>query len=66
VTVITIDSDDVDEAVERDSEVAESLGPCRLDGVVVDLAALNIQQPSQVEEPFVAAREIGPKPDQRR
>jgi hypothetical protein len=63
---IAIDSDDVDEAVEGRSEVAEALGLCRLDSVVLDLAALNIQQPSQVKNPVVAAGEIRPKTNQRR
>ena len=63
---IAIDSDDVDEAVERGSEVTESIAPCRLDGIVLDLAALNIQQPSQVKDPVVAAREIRPKINRRR
>ena len=63
---VTIESNDVDKALEGGWERAESLRSRWLRRVVIDNAALNIQQPLQVRRSPVTIRDVGPEPDQGR
>ena len=63
---IAVQPDEVDEGLERRRERAESGRPRWLEHIIVDHAALNVQQPRKVRCSMVTAGELGPDVEQGR
>src|SRR5205814_6442313 len=61
-----VDAQELAKSFERARQPTEPRWHRRFDGIVVDVAALNAQQPTEIERTKVSAQEVGAERDQRR